>query len=169
MVVAAGAALGSLAVYYSFLAPRRFSPSSVVLTMDLSTPPAEVNALSLLSLANVGRPNHYNTLRVLEHAAKDDKVRGLMAKVGGGAGWTMAQAQEIRQASQQQAARHGSCVYVISLADAIPRCLWCLLQSSASLSPGSSLTPSRTQWVQQTELSSEEEASCHCNRHAQCC
>jgi hypothetical protein len=40
---------------------------------------------------------------VLDYAAKDKKVRGLMANVGtGSSAWTMSQAQEIRQASQQR-------------------------------------------------------------------
>jgi hypothetical protein len=91
----AGLAVGIAATAYSASRP---TPSSVVLALDLSRPPSELNKLSILS--PVGKPNHYDTLRVLQYAAEDKSVRGIIANVGPGGEWNMAQAQEIRQASQ---------------------------------------------------------------------
>ena len=92
----AGLAVGAALAY----AATRPTPSSLVLALDLSTPPAELNSTSFLS--PLTKPNHWEMIRVLEHAAQDKAVRGIVAHVGGGATpWTMAQAQEIRQASQR--------------------------------------------------------------------
>ena len=84
--------------------PRWYVPDdSVVLTLDLTSPPRELSTPSLFSPQQ--RPSHYDTLRVLDFASRDKSVRGLMARVGPGGEWNMAQAQEIRQASQSSARR----------------------------------------------------------------
>ena len=76
-------------------------PPSVVLALDLSHPPAELNPTSIFA-SPLAKPNHWDTIRVLEYAAKDPKVRGIIANVGPAAQWNMAQAQEIRQASRKR-------------------------------------------------------------------
>ena len=97
----AGVVAGSMLAYGAFR--RNYGPGSfatedtVVLTLDLTSPPKELNTPSLLQPTQ--RPSHYDTLRVLDYASKDQSVRGLMARVGPGGEWNMAQAQEIRQAS----------------------------------------------------------------------
>ena len=90
-----------LAVSAGFLtyAVTRPSAASVVLALDLSAPPAELNSPSFFT--PIPKPNHWEMIRVLEHAAQDSRVRGIVANVGGGGTpWSMAQAQEIRHASQ---------------------------------------------------------------------
>lgn len=96
--VAAGSILAFGAMRRSYGPGSFLNDNTVVLTIDLTSPPKELNTPSLLQPTQ--RPSHYDTLRVLDYAAKDKSVRGLMARVGPGGEWNMAQAQEIRQASQ---------------------------------------------------------------------
>ena len=102
--IVAGVAVGSSLAYS--VARRSFGPGTLteantqILTLDLTSPPKELNTPSLLQPTQ--RPSHYDTLRVLDYAANDKSVRGLMARVGPGGEWNMAQAQEIRQASQSR-------------------------------------------------------------------
>ena len=126
-------------------------PSSLVLALDLSSPPTELSASSLF--APVPKLSHWDMLRVIDHAAYDTKVRGIVANVGGGTTpWTMAQAQEIRQASQTHCkhltsppAPQSPCILSLMLSPCPRACA--ALQSSASLLAASSCTHSLTRSV----------------------
>lgn len=152
----AGVAAGSMFVYG--VARRKYGPGSFieadsqVLTIDLTSPPPELNTPSLLQ--PVQRPSHLDTLRVLDYASKDKSVRGLMAKVGSGGEWNLAQAQEIRQASQSDSRRASDCTCCALMDSGSSHSLnaavsCCAGQSSASHSRASSLTPSQRHSVSQ--------------------
>ena len=144
----AGAVAGSMLV--AGVARRKYGPGSFldansqVLTLDLTSPPPELNTPSLLQ--PVQRPSHLDTLRVLDYASRDKSVRGLMAKVGSGGEWNLAQAQEVRQASQRDTRQADTgaagCWCPANSHRRIAAVSCCAVQSSASHSRASSLTRS---------------------------